>query len=104
VTLDDIDLPKGYPLADAAQLIETCAGAEALRVSQRTTLAQYPGSIHWRFKRGKESGTLEVTLLNRERRILLAVPENRAGAWTEAVLERLSDEMRRQLEPGGTSR
>ncbi len=70
---DEIDLPSALPLANAAQAVEDHALALDLRVTQRSTLAQFPGSIHWHFKRGKETGTLEVTLLNRERRLQLSV-------------------------------
>lgn len=98
MTLDEIDLPKTYSLADAAQLVEACAEAEGLRIGLRDTLAAFPGSIHWHFKRGRETGTLEATLLNRERRIVLSVHKNRTSAWTEPALERLSDELRSRVE------
>lgn len=98
MTLDEIDLPRTLPLSDAAQLIEACAEAEGLRIGSRGTLAQYPGCIHWHFKRGKESGTLEVTLLNRERRILLSVHQNRAAVWTEPTLEHMSEELGRKIQ------
>lgn len=84
-----IDLPPVFPLADAARLIESCAHAEGLRVAQRGTLAQFPGCIHWHFKRAGEPGTLEITLLNRERRVLFAVWEKRAGPWTTEAMTRL---------------
>lgn len=90
MTYDEIPIAKSVPLARVAQLIEECALAEGLRTALRGTLAQYAGSIHWHFKKGKEAGTLEVTLLNRERRVELSVRANRAGPWTEATLERIS--------------
>ncbi len=84
---EEIDLPKTYPLADAAQTVEVAATATGLRMTLRGTLGMYPGCIHWHFKRGKESGTLEVTLLNWERRILISVRENRRGPWTDDAVQ-----------------
>lgn len=97
VTLDDFDLAPGISLSDAARSIEECALAEELRVTLRETLPQYPGSLHWHWKRGREAGILEITLLNRERRITLAVEANRAGTWTTETLQRMSDTLRQKL-------
>ena len=91
VTLDDFDLAPGISLSDAARTIEECAAAETLRVTLRETLSQYPGSLHWHWKRGREIGILEITLLNRERRIQLSVQAGRVGTWTTETMERMSE-------------
>ena len=88
-TYDEIALPPRMPLADAARRIETDADALGLRVTLRGTLAQHPGCIHWHFKQGKAPGTLEITLLNRQRRILMTVQSGRQGPWTAAAQEQL---------------
>ena len=90
MTYDEIDLPRSYSLADAARAIEEVCDTEGLRVGTRGTLATHPGSIHWHYKKGRETGTLEVTLLNRERRILLSVAQNRIAPWGESAMERIS--------------
>jgi hypothetical protein len=87
--LHDVNLPPGMTAADAARLVESAAEAEGLRIKLRTTLAQHPGSIHWHYKRGREPGTLEMTLLQRERCIRLAVQAGRIGPWTAEAMERL---------------
>jgi hypothetical protein len=94
---DEIDLPAGVTLAAAAQAIEDAVTALELRVTSRGTLAQYPGSIHWHIKRGKDAGTLEVTLRNRERRLDFAVRQNRQGVWTSASLEAMTERLRTQF-------
>jgi hypothetical protein len=99
MTLDEFPLRPGTALADAAQAIEEAIIAEGLRVTLRDTLAKYPGCIHWHLKRGKETGTLEITLLNRERRVELAVQAGRDGTWTEETLERLSATLNSKLGP-----
>ena len=93
MTYEEIDLPLGFTLARAAQAIEDGATLLGLRVSLRGTLGIHPGCIHWHLKRGKEAGTLEVTLLNPERRIVLSVRENRMGVWTEPALEALAQSL-----------
>ena len=87
--LEEIAIAPGVPLAQVAQNIENFVEAAGLRVTTRTTLAEFPGSIHWHIKRGKEAGTLEATLFNRERRIGLNVRKGREGVWTAAALEAL---------------
>jgi len=97
VLLHDVDLPTGIAFADAARLVESRADAEGLRITLRGTLAQHPGSLHWHFKRGREPGTLEVTLLQSERCIRLAVHAGRVGPWTASVLERLASALEAAL-------
>ena len=105
MTYDEIDLPRSVSLADAARAIEETCEGEGLRVGSRGTLATYPGSIHWRYKKGKEAGTLEVTLLNRERRILLSVAEKRVAPWSESAMNNISETLinRVQRSSGGNS-
>ena len=105
MTYDEIDLPRSVSLADAARAIEEACEAEGLRVGSRDTLASHPGSIHWHYKKGREAGTLEVTLLNRERRILLSVAEKRVAPWSESAMENISETLinRLQRSPGGNS-
>lgn len=97
MTLDDIDLPRALRLEAVAVLVEEAVDAAGLRVAQRGTLAAYPGSVFWRLRRGQDKGALEVTLLNRERRLTLSAPPNRAADWTEAALEALSDDLRQRI-------
>jgi hypothetical protein len=87
--LHDVNLPAGMAAADAARLVESAAEAEGLRVTLRGTLAQHPGSVHWHYKRGREPGTLEMTLLQQEHCIRLAVQAGRVGPWTALAMERL---------------
>lgn len=91
MTYDEIDLPRNIPLANAARAIEEACEAEDLRIASRGTLPAHPGSIHWHYKKGREAGALDITLLNRERRILLSVAEKRIAPWSEPTLERISE-------------
>jgi hypothetical protein len=98
MTYDEIDLPRSLPLADAARAIEEACEAEGLRVGSRGTLAAHPGSINWHFKKDREAGTLEITLLNLERRILLSVGPRRVAPWSEETLERVSETLVNRLQ------
>jgi len=97
MTAEEMAVPVGMSLSNAARQIEEAIEGAGLRVSLRGTLAQYPGSLHWHLKRGKESRTLEITLLNRERYIRFAVHDNRTGAWTTDALAQLADTLRERL-------
>ena len=96
---EEIDLSPGRTLAQAAQIVEEGVQSLGLRVAQRGTLAEYPGCIHWHFKRGRETGTLEATLLNRERRLQISVRANRQGAWTSTTLDALTMFCAERLSP-----
>jgi len=100
MTVDEIALPMNFPLAEAARILEEAATADGLRVAVRGTNTEYPGSILWHWKRGKEAGTLKATLIQgRSRRILLTVEDSRPAPWTEPALERIGDILRARLAP-----
>jgi hypothetical protein len=90
-TYDEIAVPRRIPMTAAAQWIEDAAAEAGLRVGMRATLAtRSHGNIHWHLKRGAEPGTLEMTLLNRERRIELSIRKNRSAPWAPLALEQLA--------------
>jgi len=88
---EELAVPTGMTLATAAAAIEEAIATEGLRVAQRSTLAEYPGCLHWHLKQGKEAGILEVTLLQRRDggRILFSIHANRNADWIPGALERL---------------
>jgi hypothetical protein len=62
VRTEEIAVPPDAQLLGAEEVIERCCEAAGLHVTMKGTVAAYPGSVHWHLKRGKEPGTLEVTL------------------------------------------
>lgn len=94
----EFQIPDGCDLANAESLIENVCSALDLQPAMKSTLASYPGSVHWHYKRGKEKGTLELTLLPASCRIWAQVHTNRNGTWIADVLPRL----RHQIEQGLT--
>ena len=57
--------------------LERCFVACELRVALKGTAKAYPGSVHWHLKRGKQPGTVEVTLWAARRRLWVSVHGNR---------------------------
>ena len=52
-----------------------------LTVTMKTTLSKHPGSIHWHAKRGRERGTLEITLWPSQKRLWFSMQDGRQGDW-----------------------
>ena len=50
------------------------------------TQSKFPGSIHWNFKRPRQKGTLELTLLIPEQRIWAQVQDGRKAPWIDDEL------------------
>lgn len=65
-----------------------------LSISMKGTLKKFPGSIHWHLKKGRERGTLEITLLHAERRLWFSMHENRSAEW----VMKMAHEFKRKLE------
>jgi len=99
----DIQVPVGPHTHSVPEIVEQAVAAEALTVTMRSTLAQYPGSVHWHLKRGKERGTLEVTWWPNRSRLWLKVASGRSAEWIHGTACRLkfqieSDRQSCQLE------
>ena len=60
-----------------------------LHVAMKGTLASYPGCVHWHYKKQREKGTLELTLLPGGRRIWASVHSGRKASWIETLLPRV---------------
>jgi len=69
--------------------VEAACAAESLRLTLKNTLAKYPGCVHWHFKKDSQSGTLEVTWWETQRRLWFSVQAGRKGEWMGAALPRL---------------
>jgi hypothetical protein len=63
-------------------------------VALRTTLAKFPGCVHWHLKLGREPGTLEVTFWPDAGRLWFTVHERRGGRWIEGKMKELAAKLR----------
>jgi len=79
----------GNSRVDIRQAIEEAAQVSGLVTTQVTTLAKYPGCIHWHFKRGKGRGTLEATYWPDRRRVWLSYRSGREADWIAPTIQQL---------------
>src|ERR1700677_1697971 len=89
----DISRWRPRPQESLDQIIESLCRAHGLSVTMKATLSKYPGSIHWHWKRGRERGTLEVTLWPRERRLWFSMQDGRRAQWVMESARRIKAEL-----------
>ena len=94
-----ITVPPHANLERLEALVEKVCQTEGLTATSKTSLASFPGSVHWHFKREGEKGkgVLELTLWPAKRRLWASVHANRTGSWTGDALERVRRELERAL-------
>ncbi len=94
----EFSVPARCDLRKAEALIERVCAAHGLQAAMKGKLSSYPGSIHWHYKKRAEKGTLELTLLPRERRIWAAIHTNRQAPWIGGVLHKVRVDIERALQ------
>lgn len=97
----EFTVPARRGLQHADALIERVCAAHGLRAALKGSLATYPGSFHWHYKKPQQKGTLELTLLPSQRRIWAAIHTNRAAPWIEEVLPAVRAGIERALKRVG---
>lgn len=90
-------VPKHSDLTGAEQVIESVCADRGLRVGMKASLASFPGSIHWHFKKPDEKGTLEITFVRKDRRIWAQVQNGRKAEWIDAELPRVRKGIEQKL-------
>jgi hypothetical protein len=83
-------VPPSAQFIDIESTIESICAAEGLQIGMKSALASFPGSTHWHFKRSKERGTLEITLLPSRRRIWAQIQDGRRADWIDACLAKIT--------------
>lgn len=92
----DVPLPRGTD-AEIIEQFDDVVAQSGLTVTLRDSLRKYPGCVHWHLKKGREPGTLELTLWPDERRAWFSVHRGRAAPWIDAELERLAATLQQRL-------
>jgi hypothetical protein len=93
----DVPVPADADPALIEQSVEDiCAGA-GLRRTLKSTLATYPGSVHWHYAQPPQWGTLELTWWPARRRLWLKVSAGRAAAWITGRLPQLQHALETSL-------
>jgi hypothetical protein len=85
------------PLTDVDPTIESACTAEGLQLGMKGTLASFPGSTHWHFKRPRERGTLEITSFPRDRRIWAQIQDGRRAEWIDPCLAKIKSAVEKKL-------
>ena len=75
-----------------AHMQELC-DALHLTATMKGSLKSLPDNIHWHYKKGKEKGTLEITLLSETNEIILSCKNNRRGDWIEGAMKELESKL-----------
>jgi hypothetical protein len=84
-------------LTDVDSKIGSTCIAEGLLIGMKGTLASFPGSTHWHFKKPGERGTLEITFFPRDRRIWAQIQDGRRADWIDSCLERIRQTVEKKL-------
>jgi len=85
----DIPVPPARAEASVPPIVaQICANA-GLVLTLAGTQKRYPGSRHWHYRTGPQSGTLELTWWPAQRRLWLKVAAGRTSAAIEDLLPRL---------------
>ena len=85
---------------DVRALIEEAALTLKLVTTQVSTLAKYPGCIHWHFKSGSLRGTLEVTYWPDRSRAWLSYRLGREAPWLAPAIDEFKDFVEDRLRAG----
>jgi hypothetical protein len=93
----EFSIPRNCDLSRAPRLIESTCNRRHLQLGMKGTLASFPGSIHWHYKRKSEKGTLELTLHAAERRLWAQIQQGRKAPWIDEELPILRREIEREL-------
>ncbi len=93
----EIELPAVVNVDRLDDAVESCCLEVGLDLRFKTSVKKHPASVHWHFGRRNQRGTLEVTLLVREKRLSISVHTNRAGAWTDAMMIELKSKLETEL-------
>ncbi|MEX1071419.1 MAG: hypothetical protein WEC37_02235 [Anaerolineales bacterium] len=93
----EITLPSRATDAEIILAVDTAARELGLTQVSKGSLGLYPGSTHWHYKLGSQSGTLEITFWPKERRAWFALRANRYARWMDAVVPQLKTDIERWL-------
>ena len=77
--------------------VEAVLDRHELLLTMKGTLKTCAGSTHWHYKRGREPGTLELTLWPTQQRLWITIQEGRTAPWIDEMLPALQRELARAM-------
>jgi hypothetical protein len=81
--------------------VERLCRTRGLLMALKSSLSQYPGSIHWHFKKERQKGTLELTLYPATSRLWSKVQAGRNAQWIVETLPDLKKNLEAELSKRG---
>ncbi len=84
-----VTLAAGLAPQRVESLVEGCCRELGLIPAMKSSLAKYPGSIHWHFRKPRAVGTLEMTLWPAKARLWITIQDGRRTPWTEETVPEL---------------
>lgn len=83
----EVTIEPGKPVTE--EIIEGNCAQLGLKLTMKGSLKTMPANTHWHYKYGKQTGVLEITLLQNGARVILSVHSNRMGNWQQKIVEEL---------------
>ncbi len=74
--------------------IEKACNSAGLELTMKGSLKSLPDNEHWHFKKVKQKGVLEITLLAQTNRLILSCKKNRSGEWMDGSIVELSQALK----------
>ncbi len=93
----DIALPAAPDFAHIERSVDEACLAVGLTLHSKGTLKQYRGCMHWHICKGKQAGTLEITLWPQAKRLWFGVHDNRRAAWVDEAIAQIKPEIEGRL-------
>jgi hypothetical protein len=79
--------------AGLEKTIEAHCRTIGLSITMKTTSAKFPGSLHWHLKKGRERGTLEITLWPSQNKLWFSMQDGRKGDWVLNTAHQLKEQL-----------
>lgn len=90
-------VPQSAQLSGMESTLESICIAEGLHIGMKGSLATFPGSIHWHFKKPGERGVLEITSCPREKKLWASIQAGRRANWIEPSLMKIKKKIESHL-------
>ena len=95
-------MPGSCDFKRVERTVERLCRARGLLMALKGSLSQYPGSIHWHFKKERQKGTLEITLYPTKSRLWSKVQAGRKAQWIDETLPDLKKDLEAEFSKCGT--
>ncbi|HET9588545.1 MAG TPA: hypothetical protein VFO91_07130 [Anaerolineales bacterium] len=89
----ELRIPDGGSTEAVVRAVERACLANDLTRTLKGTLASHRGSVHWHFKKGRQTGTLEITWWETGRHLWFKVAGNRASQRIQDMIPRLKEQI-----------